>query len=140
MKIDCIIVSSEWLERNGAPLDAREVLRSSGREWILLKEAITWIKENKKPGWAAWLLSKPEFCDALIEFGINLEVANDLGRNALMLASWNGYFDVFKSLLDAGADRKVRDLIGCTAEELAHQRNQHKLFKLFNKTFRYLSD
>lgn len=51
---------------------------------------------------------------ALIEAGADLDVVDEEGTNALVLATLNGHLDVTGLLLDAGADPNVADNFGRT--------------------------
>ena len=59
----------------------------------------------------------------LIEVGADLDIGDDFGTNALVLATLNGYLDIAGLLLEAGADPNVADKYGRTVLFMATDLN-----------------
>ena len=59
----------------------------------------------------------------LIEAGADLDIGDDFGTNALVLATLNGYLDIAGLLLEAGADPNVADKYGRTVLFMATDLN-----------------
>ena len=55
----------------------------------------------------------------LLSRGADMDTTDDRGRSALMIAAALNRFETARVLLDAGADRKLRDKGGATAADLA---------------------
>jgi ankyrin repeat protein len=55
----------------------------------------------------------------LLERGASLELADDRGRTALLIAAERGHLRIVELLLEAGADPRVRDRQGLGLAELA---------------------
>ena len=69
-------------------------------------------------------LSYPDF---------DVDLQDEIGRTALMLASEKGHIDVVKLLLDAGADVKVTDKMGRTALSMAERRRRKEVVQLLTE-------
>ena len=59
---------------------------------------------------------------ALRKEGASLDLVNQKGVTALMLASWKGHLEIVDYLYKEGADLNVRDLSGTTALMLVRER------------------
>ena len=55
----------------------------------------------------------------LLSRGAKIDLVDDRGRDALMIAAGLGHDAVVRALLDAGADRTLRDKTGRNALDLA---------------------
>jgi uncharacterized protein len=55
----------------------------------------------------------------LLTRGAKIDLVDDRGRNALMIASGLGHSAIVQALVDAGADRTMRDKSGKSAADLA---------------------
>jgi uncharacterized protein len=55
----------------------------------------------------------------LLSRGANVDLVDDRGRGALMIAAGLGYAEIARALIDAGADRTMRDKSGKSAAALA---------------------
>lgn len=66
----------------------------------------------------------------LIEAGVNINIKDDSGKTALILASERGHVLVLAALIDAGANRYIRDKAGYTAAYYAFNTSNKKAFDL----------
>ena len=57
--------------------------------------------------------------ELLLNRGAALELVENRGRTALMIAAERGHAEIVEALLDAGAERKRQDAAGKTAADLA---------------------
>ena len=57
--------------------------------------------------------------ELLLTRGAKVDLVDDRGRDALMIAAGLGHAAIAKALLDAGADRRLRDKTGKSAIDLA---------------------
>ena len=57
--------------------------------------------------------------ELLLSRGAKVDLVDDRGRDALMIAAGLGHAAIAKALLDAGADRTLRDKSGKSAIDLA---------------------
>jgi serine/threonine-protein phosphatase 6 regulatory ankyrin repeat subunit B len=60
-----------------------------------------------------------EIVDQLLKRRVRTDVRNNVGYNALMIASHEGRVDILKALLHAGADRTLRNKKRETAIDVA---------------------
>jgi len=65
----------------------------------------------------------------LIAHGAKLDLVDDRGRSALMTAAALNRFDTARALLDAGANRGLRDKVGKSAADLAATEEMRALVK-----------
>ena len=55
----------------------------------------------------------------LLARGAKVDLVDDRGRSALMIAAGLGHAEIVKTLIEAGADRALRDKAGKSAADLA---------------------
>ena len=67
----------------------------------------------------ASLNGHPDIVNILAENGAELDLTNDSGASALMLASQNNDMKIVKMLLDKGANPGLKDNTGKTAMDYA---------------------
>jgi len=70
---------------------------------------------------------------ALLEEKIDVNLADEKGRTALMVAAIKGDADMVKLLIDAGADWHMKDADGKTAQQLATTSNNDEIAKLIGE-------
>ncbi len=77
----------------------------------------------------------PQSATALIDAGANIDRQDKMaGRSALMEASDDGNLKVLNLLLNAGADRSLKDKNGNTALDFAKQREYKRIIDALEKT------
>ena len=59
--------------------------------------------------------------EMLVSRGAAVDLTDDRGKSALMMAAENGHAGVVSLLLDSGADADVRDIDGRTARDLSEK-------------------
>src|SRR5208283_3973253 len=70
---------------------------------------------------------------SLLTNKVNVNVVDQTGRTALMLAAMNGQAEVVKLLLDRGADVQLQDNKGQTARQLALELGQTDIVNLLDR-------
>ena len=74
-------------------------------------------------------------CEELLENGAKTEITNDFYRlTPLTIAAGEGYVDVCKVLIDAGADVNAVDNDGCTAFNIAKDNHNAELLEILSNT------
>ncbi|MBS0285988.1 MAG: ankyrin repeat domain-containing protein [Proteobacteria bacterium] len=71
---------------------------------------------------------------ALLEQGVNANVADEDGRSPLMWAAYNGFNDICLKLIEKGADLKAKDNYGSTALMFAAQAGFSKVCETLLKS------
>ena len=66
----------------------------------------------------------------LLQAGATVDAVGNNGWTALHLAAYHGYIQVVEALLNAGADKAVKDKNGRTALDDAQRKNHPAVVKL----------
>ena len=69
----------------------------------------------------------------LIEYGANIDLQDNSGWSALMMACQNGHVKLSSMLLDKGANSSLKNNEGLTAFDIAKSSKNRDLFSLFSK-------
>ena len=67
----------------------------------------------------------------LVDQGLSInQIGKEKGATPLILAAWNGSYEVVKLLLYAGADKSIKDKDGKTAKDHAKEQYHDKIVEL----------
>ena len=69
----------------------------------------------------------------LIRRGANLNLQNKWERTALMIAAWRVHISITRDLLEAGADRDIKDDKNVSAIQEAHRRGCKEIVKILER-------